>query len=105
MFFTSEVQIVGQAFKNLALNHGLMDEEGRDIPFFKRAVPVSAKAAPAAPVEVVEDTDGAQNAPAGTSSSDGFPASAVTCTKCRMKAMVPRDGCLTCLNCGESKCG
>lgn len=104
--FTSEVQVVGQAFKNLAIAHGLLDNEGRDIPFFKRAVPASAKAAPAAPVEVVEDTDDAPNAPADASKDgDGYPAHAVSCARCRMKAMVPRDGCLTCLNCGDSKCG
>jgi len=34
-----------------------------------------------------------------------FPANAVLCTKCNTKAMVMMDGCLTCLNCGESKCG
>ncbi|MEJ2761318.1 MAG: NrdJb, partial [Gammaproteobacteria bacterium] len=29
----------------------------------------------------------------------------VLCSKCYTKAMVYLDGCLTCLNCGESKCG
>lgn len=34
-----------------------------------------------------------------------FPESAVLCQKCLTKAMVLMDGCMTCLNCGESKCG
>ncbi len=34
-----------------------------------------------------------------------FPASAVICAQCSTKAAVMRDGCLTCLNCGDSKCG
>jgi len=34
-----------------------------------------------------------------------FPDGAALCTKCHTKAMVQLDGCLTCLNCGESKCG
>jgi hypothetical protein len=34
-----------------------------------------------------------------------FPAGAQLCIKCHTKAAVKMDGCLTCLNCGESKCG
>jgi len=33
-----------------------------------------------------------------------FPDGATLCVKCHTKAMVQLDGCLTCLNCGESKC-
>jgi hypothetical protein len=35
----------------------------------------------------------------------GFPDAAELCTKCQTKAVVMMDGCMTCLNCGESKCG
>ena len=35
----------------------------------------------------------------------GFPANAELCKKCYTKAMIKMDGCLTCLNCGDSKCG
>jgi hypothetical protein len=38
-------------------------------------------------------------------STEGFPAGSKLCNKCHTKAMVQMDGCLTCLNCGESKCG
>ena len=34
-----------------------------------------------------------------------FPAAAHLCGKCSMKAVVKMDGCMTCLNCGDSKCG
>lgn len=34
-----------------------------------------------------------------------FPAEAVLCGKCQTKACIVMDGCLTCLNCGDSKCG
>lgn len=34
-----------------------------------------------------------------------FPADAQLCGKCSMKAVIKMDGCMTCLNCGESKCG
>ena len=36
---------------------------------------------------------------------EGFPKGAVLCAKCSTKAAIIMDGCLTCLNCGESKCG
>ena len=34
-----------------------------------------------------------------------FPADAKLCAKCYTKAVIIMDGCLTCLNCGDSKCG
>jgi hypothetical protein len=37
--------------------------------------------------------------------SGDFPDGAQLCGKCNTKAMIQMDGCMTCLNCGESKCG
>ena len=37
--------------------------------------------------------------------SGNFPADAKLCAKCVAKAVIIMDGCLTCLNCGDSKCG
>jgi hypothetical protein len=34
-----------------------------------------------------------------------MPASAKICKKCHTKAVVYLDGCMTCLACGDSKCG
>ena len=34
-----------------------------------------------------------------------FPTSAELCKKCAVKASIMMDGCMTCLNCGDSKCG
>lgn len=39
------------------------------------------------------------------SEDSGFPPNAELCSKCHTKAMIKMDGCLTCLNCGDSKCG
>jgi hypothetical protein len=44
----------------------------------------------------------AQDASAAKSS---FPAGAMLCVKCSTTAVVMMDGCMTCLNCGDSKCG
>lgn len=38
-------------------------------------------------------------------SGDNFPAGASLCGKCNTKAVIQMDGCMTCLNCGDSKCG
>ncbi len=34
-----------------------------------------------------------------------FPSNANLCMKCSTKAVILMDGCMTCLNCGDSKCG
>ena len=34
-----------------------------------------------------------------------FPDSAQFCVKCQMQTVMQMDGCMTCLNCGDSKCG
>jgi hypothetical protein len=53
---------------------------------------------------------GADSARADEAASDSgegasLPAAATLCHKCSTKALVPMDGCQTCLNCGYSKCG
>jgi hypothetical protein len=39
-----------------------------------------------------------------TETENTFPASASLCKKCMTKAVILMDGCMTCLNCGDSKC-
>ena len=40
-----------------------------------------------------------------TVSGESFPQGSTLCQKCLTKAMIQMDGCLTCLCCGDSKCG
>ncbi len=40
-----------------------------------------------------------------TDETSNFPEKAQLCMKCQTKALVLMDGCMTCLNCGDSKCG
>ena len=47
--------------------------------------------------------DSVKSAEAGAPSE--FPDGAQLCNKCNTKAMIKMDGCMTCLNCGDSKCG
>jgi len=37
--------------------------------------------------------------------ANDFPEQAQLCSKCQTKALVLMDGCMTCLSCGDSKCG
>ena len=37
--------------------------------------------------------------------TDGTVEGATLCSKCQTKAVIQMDGCLTCLSCGDSKCG
>lgn len=42
----------------------------------------------------------------GETSAEGeFPPSSQLCMKCHTKAVILMDGCMTCLSCGDSKCG
>ncbi len=45
-----------------------------------------------------------ENQSAGDQAGD-FPSEAHLCNKCLTKAVIKMDGCMTCLNCGDSKCG
>ena len=38
-------------------------------------------------------------------SKDSYPEGAQLCAKCNTAAVVMMDGCMTCLSCGDSKCG
>ena len=40
-----------------------------------------------------------------SATSNTFPTTASKCNKCHQKPVVLLDGCATCLNCGDSKCG
>ena len=42
---------------------------------------------------------------AGGTAAGEFPAGATLCGKCQTRAVIVMDGCMTCLNCGDSKCG
>lgn len=43
--------------------------------------------------------------PPTTDTNGEFPPEAQLCSKCSTKAVIRMDGCVTCLNCGDSKCG
>jgi hypothetical protein len=46
-----------------------------------------------------------ESAAAAPAEASDFPPTAELCKKCSVKATILMDGCMTCLNCGDSKCG
>ncbi|MHA6962577.1 TSCPD domain-containing protein [Zobellella denitrificans] len=50
-------------------------------------------------------TPATEPVPEHSGDATGFPAGARLCRKCLTRAAVQVDGCLTCLNCGDSRCG
>ena len=49
--------------------------------------------------------EGGSAAVAPAAETSDFPPTAEVCKKCSVKAVILMDGCMTCLNCGDSKCG
>lgn len=49
--------------------------------------------------------EAAQKSAEPSNESSPFPENATLCKKCSTKAVIVMDGCQTCLNCGDSKCG
>ena len=48
---------------------------------------------------------GGQTEIAADGDAGSYPENSTVCTKCNTKAVVLMDGCMTCLSCGDSKCG
>jgi hypothetical protein len=46
-----------------------------------------------------------QNKQQDAFAESGYPEGAQLCAKCSTAAVVMMDGCMTCLSCGDSKCG
>jgi hypothetical protein len=46
-----------------------------------------------------------ESPPAEKGQASEFPPMSQLCKKCHTKAVISMDGCMTCLNCGDSKCG
>jgi len=55
--------------------------------------------------ELAGGADDAKKTEGAEAEDNPFPPSASLCMKCHTKAVVLMDGCMTCLNCADSKCG
>jgi len=82
------------------LKHPELDEHQQKLIDDKKAeFAASANPSAQSTAQVESETNG--DAP----TEDAWQANASHCNKCNHKAVMVRDGCATCLNCGDSKCG
>ncbi|AGM41337.1 hypothetical protein SPISAL_06215 [Spiribacter salinus M19-40] len=96
-FMPSLVAEIGDVLEQHLRSIGMMDSEPLDEHQRRFIEQKRAEAEGRAAAEPIEaDCD---------DSTGDYPPGAELCGKCHTKAMVIMDGCLTCLNCGESKCG
>ncbi len=91
VFMPSLVAEIGYAIEDHMVKTGFLNKE---LDEHQKAFIEKKKA------EIAE----ANAASEGEGSSD-YPANASLCNKCNTKAVILMDGCMTCLACGDSKCG
>ena len=90
-YMPSLVAEIGDVIESHLRAIGLLTEDGPDA--HQRKLIDEHRAKYEMGMKAVED--------AGASA---FPPEATLCGKCQTKAVIVMDGCLTCLNCGDSKC-
>lgn len=88
----SLVAEIGDAIEQHMRMIGLLDKE--ELDEHQKQLIAEKRAQYESTVQQAED-----NAP------EEFPDNAHLCAKCQTKAVIQMDGCMTCLNCGDSKCG
>ncbi|HKJ95985.1 MAG TPA: NrdJb [Gammaproteobacteria bacterium] len=98
-FMPSLVAEIGDVIEQHLRKIGMIPEDQLDehqkayIAAKKAEFTGEARAEPQEPMDPECDDSNAQ-----------YPEGAQLCGKCHTKAMIVMDGCLTCLNCGDSKC-
>ncbi len=94
-YMPSLVAEIGDVIETHLREIGMMDPEGLDE--HQRRFLEQKRAA--------LEGGGGQAANSGDGDPGSFPEGAQLCQKCHTKAVVDMEGCLICLNCGDSKCG
>ena len=99
----SLVAEIGDAIEHHLKMIGMIKDPGLD-PARKALIDAKRAEYQARVSEAEAEADVAPEADAD-SDAPAFPQEARLCAKCQIKAVIQMDGCLTCLNCGDSKCG
>jgi len=99
-YMPSLVAEIGDAIESHLLQIGLLK---KDEPDARQRAHLEAKRQEF--IEATASTSGGDvHRAAAAERSSGFPAGSMLCEKCQTQAAIMMDGCLTCLNCGYSKC-
>ncbi len=109
-FMPSLVAEIGEAIESHMKMIGLMEDDGLDAHqqqlIDDKRQEYEARQQKLMSADSVQTVDSADTANSKSASDAGaFPADAQLCGKCNVKAAILMDGCYTCLNCGDSKCG
>jgi len=99
----SLVAEIGDAIEHHLKMIGMIKDPGLD-PARKALIDAKRAEYQARVSEAEAEADSAPEAEAAAD-APAFPQEARLCAKCQIKAVIQMDGCLTCLNCGDSKCG
>jgi len=98
-YMPSIIAELGNVIEQHLIEIGMLEQTALDPHQQQLIDDKKAEAAGASKADVKADASG--DAPA----EDAWQANASHCNKCNQKAVMVRDGCATCLNCGDSKCG
>ncbi len=96
-FMPSMVAEIGEVLETHMRKIGLLEDE--ELSDAHKALIAEKRAA----LESVQQSQVAAESDSGEAAA--FPPGAQMCKKCNTQASVLMDGCMTCLNCGDSKCG
>lgn len=92
-FMPSLVAEIGDCIEQHLIHIGMIESE--EISDHQRAIMNEKRA----------EFEKKQVAPEAADEKSPYPDGAQLCNKCMTKAAIMMDGCMTCLNCGDSKCG
>jgi hypothetical protein len=98
-FMPSLVAEIGEVLETHMKKCGLIEDE--ELSSSHKALLAEKRAA----LESLNAGNTIKNATAADAEVASYPPGAQLCKKCNTQAMVLLDGCMTCLSCGDSKCG
>lgn len=102
-FMPSLVAEIGDILETHMKKCGLIEDE--ELSEAHKALIAEKRSALEGPTKAKNNPMNITADAANTDDASGYPPGAQLCKKCNTQATILMDGCMTCLACGESKCG